>query len=199
MRTLSFILVIVVFISDIGSQNLPSQWRTSADGRTLVAGDQLSDGLYDESVVEEIRLYFPQSNYWNLLTSYYNSKTDIPATLKYKGESFDSVGVRFKGQTSYFMNNTQKKSFNISMDYVRGDQKLEGYKTLNLNNSWTDASFMREVLYYRLIRKHSPAAKANFVRLYINDQDWGIYQNVQQLNKDFLEEWYENNDGVNIR
>lgn len=199
MRILTFLLIIVVFIADIKSQNLPSQWHTSADGRTLVAGDQLSDGLYDESVVEEIRLYFPQSNYWNLLTSYYNSKTDIPATLKYKGESFDSVGVRFKGQTSYFMNNTQKKSFNISMDYVRDDQKLEGYKTLNLNNSWTDASFMREVLYYRLIRKHSPAAKANFVRLYINDQDWGIYQNVQQLNKDFLEEWYENNDGVNIR
>jgi CotH kinase protein/Lamin Tail Domain/Secretion system C-terminal sorting domain len=199
MRILSFLMVIVVFISETKSQNLPAQWHKSADGRTLVAGDQLSDGLYDESVVEEIRLYFPQTNYWNLLTNYYNSKTDIPATLKYKGESFDSVGVRFKGQTSYFMNNTQKKSFNISMDYVRDDQKLEGYKTLNLNNSWTDASFMREVLYYRLIRNHSPSAKANFVRLYINDQDWGIYQNVQQLNKDFLEEWYENNDGVNIR
>jgi len=58
---------------------------------------------------------------------------------------------------------------------------------------------MREVLYYRLIRNHSPSAKANFVRLYINDQDWGIYLNVQQLNKDFLEEWYESNDGINLR
>jgi CotH kinase protein/Lamin Tail Domain/Secretion system C-terminal sorting domain len=199
MRTLFLLLVFNIFTSEINSQSLPAQWRKSDDGHTLIAGDQMEKGLYNESVVEEIRLYFPQSNYWNLLSQYYNSKTDIPATLKYKGEAYDSVGVRFKGQTSYFMNNTQKKSFNISLDYVRQDQKLAGYKTLNLNNSWTDASFMREVLYYRLIRNHSPSAKANFIRLYINDQDWGIYQNVQQLNKDFLEEWYENNNGVNIR
>jgi len=199
MRILFLLVVIFIFISDVNSQNLPSQWHKSEDGQTLIAGDQLSEGLYDESVVEEIRLYFPQTNYWNLMTQYYNSKTDIPATLTYQGVSYDSVGVRFKGQTSYFMNNTPKKSFNISLDYIRVNQKLQGYKTLNLNNSWTDASFMREVLYYRLIRNHSPAGKANFVRLYINDQDWGIYQNVQQLNKDFLEEWYESNDGVNIR
>ena len=199
MRFLSIVVFTTIALVNAHTQKLPAQWHTSADNKTLVAGDQLSDGLYDETKVEEIRIYFPQTNYWTLLTQYYNSKTDIPATLKYKGITLDSVGVRFKGQTSYFMNNSQKKSFNISTDYVRDDQKLEGYKTLNLDNSWADPSFMREVLYYRLIRKHSPAAKANFVRLYINDQDWGIYQNVQQLNKDFLEEWYENNDGVNIR
>jgi hypothetical protein len=180
-------------------QKLPDQWSYSDDGRYLLSGTKLSTGLYDENTLEEIRLYFPQTNYWTLLTQNYNSKTDIPARLRYQGVDYDSVGVRFKGQTSYFMNNSQKKSFNISMDFVKNGQKLKGYKTLNLNNSFQDASFMREVLYYRLIRKHSPAAKANFVRLYINDQDWGVYQNVQQLNKDFLEEWYESNDGVNIR
>ncbi|MBK8623259.1 MAG: CotH kinase family protein [Saprospiraceae bacterium] len=58
---------------------------------------------------------------------------------------------------------------------------------------------MREVLYYHLIRPHTPSAKANFVKLYINDQYWGVYLNVQQLNKDFLEEWYESNDGNNFR
>ena len=199
MRTSTFILFLLIASSQIFSQNLPQQWRLSDDGQFITAGDKVSDGLYDESVVEEIRLYFPQPNYWTLLTNYYNSKTDIPATLKYKGVSFDSVGVRFKGQTSYFMNNTAKKSFNISMDVYKDGQKLEGYHSLNLNNSFSDASFMREVLYYRLIRKHTPSAKANFVRVYLNDQDWGIYQNVQQLNKDFLEEWYESNDGINIR
>ena len=85
------------------------------------------------------------------------------------------------------------------MDFVRDGQQLEGYKTLNLNNSFEDASFMREVFYYHLLRNHAPAAKANFVRLYINDQDWGIYQNVQQLNKDFLKEWWVSNDGSNFR
>lgn len=199
MRILFSLLFIVFLACTAGAQSLPAQWRFSADNKYIIAGDQLSDGLYDESSIEEIRLYFSQSNYWTQLTQNYSTKKDIVATLKYKGATYDSVGVRFKGQTSYFMNSSQKKSFSISMDFVRDGQDLSGYKNLNLNNSWTDASFMREVLYYRLIRKHTPSAKAGFVRLYINDQDWGVYQNVQQLNKDFLEEWYENDNGVNMR
>jgi hypothetical protein len=199
MKTLlTSVFLSFLFFSLIG-QNIPEQWRITEEGRYMIMGDRTTNGLYNETALEEIRIYFSQPNYWNLLTQNYNSKTDIIAKFRYKNTDYDSVGVRFKGQTSYFLNNTQKKSFNISMDYVRDKQKLEGYKTLNLNNSWQDPAFMREVLYYRLIRKHSPAAKANFVRLYINDQDWGIYQNVQQLNKDFLEEWYESNDGVNFR
>jgi hypothetical protein len=180
-------------------QKLPTQWRFSYDGRYLIAGNQDSGGIYDESNVKEIRLYFSQSDYWAKLTQNYNSNIEIPCRLKYNGVDYDSVGISFKGQTSYFSNNTQKKSFNISMDAFKGNQKLEGYKTLNLNNSFQDPSFMREVLYYKLIRTHSQSAKANFVRVYINDEDWGIYLNVQQLNKDFLEEWYESNDGINIR
>lgn len=193
----SFVLLIAVFAT-LSAQKLPAQWRKSDDGKYLIAGDQASTGLYDESTVEEIRIYFTESNYWTQMTQNYTAKVDIPCKVKYKDIELDSVGIRFKGQTSYFMNNSPKKSFNISIDAYK-DQKLLGYKTLNLNNAWQDPSFMREVLYYQLIRKHTPSAKANFVRLYINDQDWGIYLNVQQLNKDFLEEWYETNDGINIR
>ena len=181
-------------------QNLPKQWNFDKENHLLTTGTKVSTGLYDEAEVKEIRLYFPQANYWTLLTQNYSSKKDLLASLSYNGETFDSIGVRFKGQTSYGMGgNSQKKSFNITMDLVRPDQKLGGYKTLNLNNSFEDASFMREVFYYHNIRKHAPSAQANFVRLYINDQDWGIYQNVQQLNKDFLEEWWFSNDGSNFR
>jgi spore coat protein CotH len=192
-------LFIIVFSFILNGQSLPGQWKVSEDGKYLSAGNIPSTELYDETKVEEIRLNFPQSNYWNLLTQNYISKTDIPATLTYKDETLDSVGVRFKGQTSYSMNNSQKKSFNLSIDAFKDGQKLKGYKTLNLNNGWEDPSFMREVLYYSLIRQHTQAVKANFVKLYINDQYWGIYLNVQQLNKDFLEEWYESNDGNNFR
>lgn len=193
--------VLCMFCSQMAtSQNLPDQWSFDKESHLLTTGSRASTGLYDESVVKEIRLYFPQTNYWTLLTQNYSTKKDLLASLSYDGETFDSIGVRFKGQTSYGMGgNSQKKSFNISMDFVRPDQQLGGYKTLNLNNSFEDASFMREVFYYHNIRKHAPSAQANFVRLYINDQDWGIYQNVQQLNKDFLEEWWLSNDGSNFR
>ncbi|HQV67966.1 MAG TPA: CotH kinase family protein, partial [Saprospiraceae bacterium] len=198
MRLILLVVTVFLGLSQSYSQNLPAQWRKSDDGKYLIAGDQVSDGLYDESTVEEMRIYFTQSNYWTLLTQNYNAKIDIPCKIKYKDITLDSVGIRFKGQTSYFMNTTQKKSFSISTDAYK-DQALLGYNSLNLNNAFQDASFMREVLYYHQIRKHSPSAKANFVRVYLNDQDWGIYLNVQQQNKDFLEEWFESNNGINIR
>lgn len=194
-----FILFIIVACVNLKGQVLPNQWHINSVHHIISSGDMVLSGFYDESKVEEIKLYFPQPNYWQLMTQNYNSKTDIPATLVYKGEEYDSVGVRFKGQTSYFTNNTQKKSFNISIDYIHDNSRIEGYKTLNLNNAWQDPSMMREVLYYHLIRKHSHSSQANFVHLYLNDVDWGLYLNVQQLNKDFLDEWYQSNDGINMR
>jgi hypothetical protein len=191
-------ILILSLIAASNAQKLPEQWVLNADNHVVSTGN-VSSGVYDETKVEEIRLYFPQSNYWSLLSSNYNSKTDLMCKMVYKGVTYDSVGVRFKGQTSYFMNTTQKKSFNIAMDAFVSGQDIEGYNTFNLNNSFDDPSMMREVLYYNLIRKHTPAAKANFVNLYLNDQLWGVYQNVQQLNKDFLKEWFVDNDGTNMR
>ncbi len=182
------------------AQNLPAQMRLSADGHQLITGDQAPTGLYDSATVRTIYLEFPQPNYWTLLTNNYQSKTDIPAKMTVDGEAYDSIGVRFKGQTSYSMlQNSQKKSFNLTIDYIHPDQKLMGYQTLNLNNSFQDPSFLREVFYQHQIRRHIPAAKSNFVQLYINGQNWGLYPNVQQLNKDYLKEWFFSNDGISWR
>ncbi len=113
---------------------------------------------------------------------------------------FDSVGVRFKGQTSYSQTqNAQKKSFNISLGYATDYDKWMGYKTFNLNNCFQDASFLREFFYLHQIRRYIPAAKASFVQLYLNNQYWGLYPSVQQLNGDFLEEWFLSNNGTNWR
>ena len=42
----------------------------------------------------------------------------------------------------------------------------------------------------------SPAPKANFVKLVINGENWGIYANVQQLNSDFIKEWFDDDEGA---
>ena len=116
------------------AQNLPPQMHLSADGRQLITGDQAPTGLYDSSIIRTIYLDFPQSNYWTLLTNNYVSKTDLPAKMTVDGEVYDSVGVRFKGQTSYFMaQSSQKKSFNLTVDYVRADRKRVVYAKFGLS------------------------------------------------------------------
>lgn len=194
-------LSMLLGISCIFAQSLPDEMYLSQDGRRLILGGKSPEGLYDSSIIRRIDLTFSQSNYWQLMQQNYSSQTEIPATMTVDGVVYDSVGVRFKGETSYTMlpTGSKKTSFNISVDYVHEDQRIMGYKTLNLNNCFEDPSFMREVFYLHQERKHVPAARAAYVELYINGESWGLYPSVQQLNKNFYEEWFQSNDGVNIR
>ena len=52
------------------------------------------------------------------------------------------------------------------------------------------------MLYLQAAREYLPAAQANFVRVVINGEHWGIYSNVEQVNKNFLQEWFKTEDGT---
>ncbi len=161
------------------------------------AGLATGADFYDETAMAVLKLQFSQASWYNLLQANYQSKTNLAATLMVDGIVYEGVGVRFRGNTSYQMTqNSQKKSFGIKIDYTIEDQRLLGYKTLNLINCMSDPTFMREVLYSNTCRRQVPSAKANFVRLEINGENWGVYANVQQLNAEFLEDWFPSHDGT---
>jgi hypothetical protein len=178
------------------AQQLPDEMHLTPDGRMLIIGSEPHTGYYDQTLVRRIDLTFPSANFWSQLTANYTSKTYIPATLLVDGITYDSVGVRFRGNTSYQTGTSQKKSFKIELDNWKSTQDYDGYSTFKLNNAAQDPSMMREVFYTTMIRRHVPTAKTSFVKLYLNGANWGLYSNVQQLNKDFLEEWYLSNDGI---
>lgn len=181
------------------AQSLPDEMNITADGRMLLTGSEPTTGFYDESVVREIEFLFPQANYWSILTNNYNNGgADLMASMIIDGVRYDSVGIRFKGLTSFFRNNSEKKSFNITLDFMK-KQDVMGYKTLNLNCGFDDHSSVREILYNHIGRKFSPALKTNFAHLKINGQDWGPYANVQQLNGEFLNEWFFSSEGTTWR
>ena len=152
--------------------------------------------LFDTTKVRSFYLTFKQTNWWNQLTWNKSSRTDIKADLSVDGQTYKDVGVRFKGNTSYSYNPTsQKKPFNIRIDSFVQGQQLHGYQNLNLQNSYKDATFVREVIAYEMMRQYIPSPKATFIKLYLNNQYWGIYILVQQLNKRFLGENFKDNNG----
>lgn len=180
------------------AQSLPDEMYFTPDGHRLRAGGQPSTGLYQKDLIRTVDLTFTQTNYWSLLTSNYNSDAFLAGTMTVDGTTYDGVGVQFKGQTSYSMlpATSQKKSFGVDVNYTHDSLDLMGYSTLNFNNAFEDASFLREVVYLELIRDHVPAAKANFIHLNINGANWGIYPNVQQVNGDLVKQWWFSNDGI---
>lgn len=179
------------------AQNLPSEYRVLADQHQINMGGDTEQGLYKQDEMKTIYLEFSQSNWWNQLTSNYNSGADLAATMIVDGVTYEQVGVGFKGQTSYMMvNGEEKKSFSIKTDAFIDGQTCQGYKTFNLNNCFDDPTFLREFLYLHMICNHIPAAKAAFVKLVINGENWGVYPSVQQMNGDYLNEWFMSNDGA---
>lgn len=192
-------LSLILFFKNLDAQNPPIEMNFSIDGKRLSSGTNPVDGFYQLYKIRIIELQFDQPDYWTQLLNNYQSKKDLPATLVYDGKTYPNVGVRFKGQTSFQRVTGQKKSFNITLDYADETQDLKGYETLNLNNSYEDNSFIREVLYENLTRPYCPSLKANYVHLYINGQDWGLYPNIQALDNDYVKEWFLSSDGTRWR
>lgn len=147
--------------------------------------------LFGEDAVHEIRLTFDQADWWDQLVDNFEGLDDplyLAASFDWQGTEFDSIGVRFKGNSSYNSYPGVKKSFKLDMDkYVEG-QEIYGLDKLNLNNAFMDPSFVRERCCYELCEATGLATvRTNYAALYINDTYWGLYTLVEQVDQEFLE------------
>ena len=163
---------------------------------SLAATPEGSPSLYDAKTLRTLYLRFHHEDWSEQMNAFYRTDIEVPAELIVDGKVYSEVGVHFRGTSSYFTVRSDKKSFNIAVDYGKDGERLYGYKTLNLLNGHVDASFLREVLYNRIARDYIPAMKTNFVKLVINGENWGVYINLQQYNKDFLAEQFGTKGGI---
>jgi spore coat protein CotH len=153
--------------------------------------------LYDPSILRTIFLDFEQPDWEKELEVFHDTDVDVPATMTVDGKEYPGVGIRFRGMSSYRMvPSGSKRSLNLALDLVDSEQRLHGYKTLNLLNAHEDESMMGTALYSHIARQYLPAPKANLVRLVVNGENWGIYNNVQQFNKEFMQENFNSTKGA---
>jgi CotH kinase protein len=156
--------------------------------------------LYDLGTLRTLFFEFEDANWERELMAFKETDIEIPATLIVDGKTYKEVGVQFRGNSSFSMVPEGKKhSFNVSMDaFVKG-QNLLGYTSLNLLNGHSDPSFLHSVLFLQASRDFIPAARANWVRVVINGEYWGVYPNVEQVNKTFLKEWFKTDVGSRFK
>lgn len=161
----------------------------------LLSINSYSQEFYDINTVNTIEIIFSQSNWDEILDSLYAAGDEdrLAATAIINGEQFDSVGVRYKGNSSY---NPAliKNPLNIKLDHIIEDQELDGYGTLKLANVFKDPSFVRETLSYEIAGKYMAASKANYINVYINGDLIGLYTSVQSVDKFFIANHFFSND-----
>jgi spore coat protein CotH len=108
-----------------------------------------AQNLYDKNTVQTVEVFFAQANWDALLDNLAITTEDylLADSVRINGVVFDSVGVKYKGNSSYNSNNN-KNPLHINLDWVHSNQDYQGYTELKLQNLYMDPSMIREVLSY---------------------------------------------------
>jgi hypothetical protein len=154
-----------------------------------------SQNFYDRSTVQTIEIFFGFTNWDSQLDAATTTDTYIVAdSVRINGVSFDSVGVKYKGNSSYNANNN-KNPLHLELDHIIGSQDYQGYTDIKLQNGYSDPSMIREVLSYAILEQYMDCPKANFANVYVNGTLRGMYSSAESINKKFNgEHYYLSND-----
>ena len=109
--------------------------------------------FYDPATVQDIRITFTQPNWdYQMDTAAVGAEGFIIAQqVIINGVVFDSVGVKYKGNSSFNANN-MKNPLHLELNYVIGNADYQGYTDIKLSNGFKDPSFVREPLSYEILR-----------------------------------------------
>ena len=161
--------------------------------------------LYDAKTITEVKIYFKESNWDHILDSLKQAGNDdrLIGDVTINGVKYPQSGIRYKGNSSYFSVRKAahaKLPFNIKVTEVNKSQLLPGgYNTLKLSNVFRDPSFLREILSYEIAGKYMPSPRANFAKIYVNDQYLGIYHSAESVDHHFLDKFYGGHQGVLVK
>ena len=156
-----------------------------------------SIALFDDAVVHQYRIDFYQANWKETLAAMWVADSGyLPARFSDGTITLDSVGVRYKGNSSYTLaGNNPKKPFKIKFNEFK-DLTYRGIKVLNFSNGIGDPTMMREHISYAIARKYLPAPRSSFAHITADGASMGLYTQVEQADKTFLKRWFENAKGT---
>lgn len=145
-----------------------------------------AQNFYNLDSIQTIEIVFSQNNWDQLLDAEKagNNNYTMAQSVTINGQLFDSVGVKYKGNSSYNANQT-KNPFHIELDTYK-DHQYEAYTDIKLSNVVNDPSFLREVLSYQILRQYMDAPLSNYANVYVNGVLMGLYSNSESISKKFV-------------
>ena len=155
-----------------------------------------SVSLYDPTAFRTFFLAFDHPDWEQELAAFYHTDVQVPATLTVDGRTYKDVGVSFRGNNSFTaVPDGLKRPLSLTLDFVH-NQRLLGHRSLNLLNANQDPTFLRSVLYLDVARNYIPAVRANFARVVINGESWGVYVNQETFSGEFEREAFKTTNGT---
>jgi spore coat protein H len=194
-----FVVMLAVGLYGInsGSQEALTVPANASSGKTA---EELSETVFPKEKVIDVKITVDEADFQDMLDNASLEEYKM-ASVEYNGAKFDNVGIRTKGNLSLRsvvqMQDSDRYSFKLSFDEYVDNQTLAGISKINLNNNYSDASYMREFLTYELAEEMGlPTPGHSCVNVYINGKLWGFYLAVEQVGDAYLERNFGNSYGA---
>ncbi len=153
---------------------------------------------YNADSIQKIELFLSAPNWdFQLDTAKLGSGSYLMGSVKLNGILFDSVGVKYKGNSSFDSTNF-KNPFHIELNTFK-EQNHEGYTDIKLSNGYGDPSLIREVLSYKILNNYMKSPKSAFAKVYVNGVYIGLYSSAESINEKFCERNFSASESTFIK
>ncbi len=149
--------------------------------------------LYDPNVLQTVELTFDPAD-WALVQSDCSENAQVyrPVRVTYDGKTVPAM-ARLKGNWSW---NCQKMQFMISFNETDSGGRFHGLRKLVFDAPWYDRTILHERIAMQFFeRRGLPHSCVNHAKLMINGAYYGLFSNLERIDKEYLERNFANSDG----
>lgn len=109
------------------------------------------------------------------------------ASFHWRDISIENVAIRFKGNSSSGPTQKHKRSFLVKFDEYEKDQRFLGLSRASFDNGIQFGSLFSETIITEILRDLKIAShRANYAKLFVNDEYQGVYVNVERIDETFM-------------
>lgn len=178
-----FVCALIVYISNVAPNAKVMEYEAKLFGDEILIIDIQVDG--DD---------------WQELLDNPAAKEYIPADLTINGETFSTVGLRTKGNSSLSQvaqtKDSDRYSISFKFDKYQKGQTYYGLDSFCINNLIGDNTYMKDYLSYNIMNFIGvPTPLINYAKVCVNGEDLGFYIALERYEKSFLDRVYDTSAG----
>ena len=155
--------------------------------------------LFNKDSVISINIKADEKDWANMLENA-TQEEYISCDVTINGETFKSVGIRPKGNSSLSMvanSDSDRFSFKFEFNHYIKGQTYYGLDKFVINNIQADATYMKDYLSYDLMTYMGVKTPLfAYTNVTVNGENWGFYIAVEALEESFAQRNYGSDYGM---
>ena len=155
--------------------------------------------MFDESRVLDFHLTFP-AGAWDKLLNPVGPQDQhwVPCTFRFDGQTFEQAACRRKGNAEHWPEE-KKPQMIVRFNLADAAGRFRGLRRLNLESFYETGAPIRDRLAMWMMREAGlPSSRVNHVRVFKDGALLGLYQNIEAVDKEFLERHFGADAGGNL-